>query len=511
MSKPLSRFHRTRFHGTKRHQCQCILTFLFLLVIGLTSNASPDLPLKKNGLELRQIPPYFLLNNTEKTVISWVSTEAYKAKTLVWNDFQQFEAEDKQPTRFHKMVFTGLHPQTEYRFKTDLGESGEFTTPVNDRHTRFTTVGHTGGTRAIDEYPVQTIFPLIGGLDSEFTLLLGDFCLFASIDDCKTEYFDLFRPLLKSTTVIPAPGNHEKNFNEHGHRNTLDNFRNLFPYHYPQPEGENAYYSFTYKNIRFYSVTLTKRPMYMDRNVLKHFEEDIKKSNSDFNIVFWGAENRVYDDEHRDIFRLFNKYKVDAIFGGADGGQFPWRRVYEGVPYYFAGSLGSRDRQFFYVDINDYYMKVRVFNAAGEKKQEFDQYARKTFKPQYTLDQNRTYRREEYTKYRNDEPILEWYLDDIPSQTINGIVIDADCFVGGKKMKDTVSYLHWVSEFPGQGEAGMNRLPYSLKNQIAQRHVLRLPENDPYGLKPYKLNRLALRFANCDKAEKIVINEAYIF
>jgi len=126
---------------------------------------------------------------------------------------------------------------------------------------------------------------------------------------------------MRKYPMWPTVGNHE----ESGGENGVENFTNFFGM-------KKAMYSFEYRNAKFIALPWPK--INNDKKKIKWLKKELKKAKGKHIFIYKHRPNytvgtKSYKDvegEETEITRLFDKYKVTAVFSGHDHIYFRTKR-----------------------------------------------------------------------------------------------------------------------------------------------------------------------------------------
>jgi hypothetical protein len=247
-----------------------------------------------------------------------------------------------------RTVIDGLQPASEYRYRVELGdvrEEGRFATAPElgvAAPLAFAVFGDNGSRPQMHRRIVEQVMTEA----PDFVLGTGDLVNHADDAAMWQTLFDVERPLLRTTVVFPALGNHD------GRAGGVEvaTWRSLFslPGRGTVGEGSPLYYGFSYGRSRFLILDSNARGAALDVETA-WLERELAAARDEPRLdhIFVVMHHPLFSiSRHggkpvlRRMWRpLFERYRVTAVFSGHD-------HVYEraevgGVHYFVSGGGGA--------------------------------------------------------------------------------------------------------------------------------------------------------------------------
>ena len=339
-----------------------ILVLLVLTVLAIVACWTPMQSGSWPGFAIR---PYITwLSETEAT-LNWRLKSSGSSRIEYGRTFDYEVGELITPGGVqHQAVLSGLSADTTYHYRVDNAFLGSFRTDKGDGKYSFSVIGHTHGTEQFGHYPDRVLASRLVELGVDFGIHCGDTTFFGTPASFGEYYFDVFARFLARTPMYVAPGNHDAGWPFLNGVN-LDPFKELFTFPYPESISENsaeAFYAVDKGGLKllFLSYTSDLSEGSLQRNWLR---EQLKSSQSDFNVIVYGGANAYFDE--KSLLKFLSHFRVDAILNG-DGSASaqPWRREY-GIPIYFTGTGGDRPHPLLYCEYKPEYLTLKKMDASG--------------------------------------------------------------------------------------------------------------------------------------------------
>jgi hypothetical protein len=262
------------------------------------------------GPYLRQVTP-------DSTAILWETNTVADSRVDYGSRLpEEFSRFDPTPVRRHRVVLSGLDPNTRYTYRAAsggaAGPAGSFTTaPLLPQPFRFVVYGDSRSSPSVHAQVVQNM------LDSAPALVFHTGDLVTTGRDYgvwQTEFFEPARELMRSVPLVPVLGNHE-----YGGAGPLWYF-----YFFDQPLDE-GWWALTYGNVRFLGLD-TDAPYTAGSPqhtwLLREFASAAYRAATWHIVIFHRPAftcTVAYSDDMgvRDhLVPLFELYGVDVVFQG---------------------------------------------------------------------------------------------------------------------------------------------------------------------------------------------------
>ena len=313
------------------------------LLAGSGATSAAGAPAGAEGL-LRG--PYLQNACEDAITICWRTRAPLRGRVDYWQPGrkERFYIEEPLPTTEHSVRLTRLKPGNHYKYSIDGMEAVYDLRTLPPAHTAAPTrvwiIGDsgTGNQNARAVYDAYSKFT--GDRPTDVWLMLGDNAYgYGTDQEFQNAVFNLYTPLLHTTCLWPAVGNHEtywchKDDNPLTH-NQADPYLAIFEM--PArgeaggvPSGTELYYSFDYGRTHFIcldSQVSSRKKEGAQYRWLKADLEQIRDDQTDWIIAYWhhapythGTHNSDKEREHiemREVFLpLLEAHGVDLTFGG---------------------------------------------------------------------------------------------------------------------------------------------------------------------------------------------------
>ena len=290
--------------------------------------------------------PYLQNATPDGITVLWRTRSPSRGRVDYWcaDEGQRLFLEEPVPTTEHRLRLSGLEPHRSYHYQiAGFDASHAFRTlptPHEAVSTRIWIIGDsgTGNQNARAVYHAYRDFT--AERPTDIWLMLGDNAYSHGTDQqFQNAVFELYTPLLHTTCVWPAVGNHETYWaRRDGNpltQNQADPYLAIFEM--PSqgeagglPSGSELYYSFDYGRTHLICLDsqISDRsqdgPMYQ---WLKADLEQVSDSDYDWIIAYWhhppythGTHNSDTEQQHVDMrenfLPLLEAHGVDLTFGG---------------------------------------------------------------------------------------------------------------------------------------------------------------------------------------------------
>ncbi len=252
---------------------------------------------------------------------------------------------DTQNTQLHDVAITGLEPGISYNYSISVNNADDFynrpyfnisipQNPVKDG-LRIVALGDCGTGTSEQALLQQQLVQFTSRKKADALLLLGDNAYYAGLkNEYKSKFFDVYgTDLLPSTTLWPAPGNHDYGDNTFSYPYYFD----LFTLPTNAESGglaslSESYYAYNIGDVHFISLDSfgSADGKRMSDSTSKQFRwlvEDLKQNKQNWTIVYFhhppfslGSHNADQEAEltaiRKTIVPVFDKYKVDLVLTG---------------------------------------------------------------------------------------------------------------------------------------------------------------------------------------------------
>jgi len=237
----------------------------------------------------------------------------------------------------HVALLEGLSPYTTYHYRVgtstyDLSEDITLKTAADSTQTQFNFVVYGDCRHSSDSINHQSVVDGIISVSPDFYLNTGDLVNDGDVIGDWNEFFDVENDLMKTTTLFPALGNHER---DHA------NYFNLF--YLP---GNERWYSFNYGHAHFVCLQIDGYADYIvDSAQYVWLEQDLANNTQPwtfvcFHIPPYSSGAHGSDLNVRAALQpLFDTYGVDMVFNGHDHDYE--RSIVNGVTYLVSGGGGA--------------------------------------------------------------------------------------------------------------------------------------------------------------------------
>ena len=450
-----------------------------------------------NNVSAETIRPYILSLNPTSATVCWVTNQEMRGKLSLYSVGSQIEFTESSTSTFHKVDMRNLISGTRYRYVVEDVYHAEFTTASTNDPFEIVVFGHTGGTEAEDQYPVELLAQKICDINPDFALCAGDITYYATLRGFTKNYFHRFGNFLASKPIYIAPGNHDCGW-PMLYGIDYSTFRKLFPYNYASENG--AYYSFVYKNTKFIALSYVMPKREDFQKQIKWLLNELDSSDSEFNIVFLGGAQEGYYDKKL-LFKSMVGHRVDLVFGG-DGANLAQNNI-DGINFFFAGTSFSRPHQFYYLQFEKYRFRVRLFDSTGIRKRGFWAF--------YSAKEKKVVQSLQAPIFLpgGGSPKLAVHFKPIAisSEEFDGIGL----IVEWNSNSDARLRVRWapVSEKKLLGERYFREQVLSVKANKTNKYLVPLPSVDPLSQKPYNLDEIYLRIEP-RKGHKVSPEQAHV-
>jgi predicted phosphodiesterase len=258
--------------------------------------------------------PYLLAPAPDAITVAWETGVAVSSSVVV--DGRRFDGGNQ---RHHVVRVGGLAPSTSYRYHVETGaastEEAELrTAPLTAERVRFVVYGdnRTNG----DAH--RRVVEAIAGESPDFLLNTGDLVASAREDEWRT-FFDIEYPVLLTTPIFPALGNHETY--SHGG----EGFTQLFPLGDASRFGGRVYsadYGAVHVAVLDSNGDLEAQARWLDQDLTRAEKNGAKHS---FVMLHWGPFSGRKAIMHGSngaarsyVVPVARAHRVDAIFSGHD-------------------------------------------------------------------------------------------------------------------------------------------------------------------------------------------------
>jgi hypothetical protein len=279
--------------------------------------------------------PYLLAPAPDAITVAW-QTGVATASTLVVDGRRL----DGGAGRQHVVRVDGLAPSTSYRYHVETGgsstEEAELrTAPKAGERVRFVVYGD----NRTDGDAHRRVVEAIAGESPDFLLNTGDLVASASEDEWRT-FFDIEYPLLLTTPLYPALGNHET------YRRGVDRFENLFPLGDRDRFGGRVYsadYGAVHVAVLDSNGDLEAQSKWLDHDLA---DAEKRGAKHEFVMLHWGPFCGRRSVMHGSngaartwLVPVARAHHVDAIFSGHD--HLYERGASQGLSYFVSGGGGA--------------------------------------------------------------------------------------------------------------------------------------------------------------------------
>ena len=309
-----------------------------LLLLALTGPARAEL---RAGPYLQAVTP------TSGTVM-WRSEPPAPARVIVEGPgLPAGGAIVDAPAATPRATFRGLRPATRYRYALEVGgvrETGELVTalaPGDDAAFELAVFGDNG--QAGDRHR-RVVEQVLAG-SSDFVVSTGDLVEDAARRELWHRLFAVERPLIRSTPIYPAFGNHD--VRSGGAR--IATARAYYELPGRAATDDELYYAFTYGRSRFVVLdsnargdALAAETAWLDRELAAARADPL------IDHAFVALHHPVFSVSHhggKEVIRnawrpLFERYRVTAVLSGHD---HVYERAETGGVHYFVSGGGGAD------------------------------------------------------------------------------------------------------------------------------------------------------------------------
>lgn len=285
------------------------------------SLAQPEPSLAAAGLDVA-IEPYILHLTDSSVQLVWRAIDPVANElTLVSLHTGESKTFPGTDTKQQSVIAEGLPPGTDFRWEIknkangSVTWSGSFRTLPLESNRRFAVVGHTHGSEHFGHYSDHLLAARIAEASPQFLIHTGDCVYYSTPKGWRTDFFDVFRPVLRHAPIYISPGNHDSGWP------FLDGmdlriFQQLFPH--PFADGNQgkpgaAYYDRVQGPVRFLFLSYVTD---LAEGSPQHgwIRKTLRDSTSEFNVVVLGGMNNYYDKPA--LRALLSSERVDAVLRG---------------------------------------------------------------------------------------------------------------------------------------------------------------------------------------------------
>jgi len=291
--------------------------------------------------------PYLTLKDGSTVAINWKSDrktsgslDYERADFFLENEELRKNIADREEGLFHHLALSGLDPGWEYVYRvdgTDRGEVNYFGSPDSDTGS-FSFFVY-GDTRTCPRrHRLVASEMALDPLDPAFIIHTGDL-VESPVSPNWADFFWAIEPFSKSTPLVPALGNHERND---------DSYYRAFELPAGGGDYGEQWYSFSYGPAKFIVLDSNADQIgltdFMEER--KWLEEELKDNTSPVTVVVF--HHPIYSSRYSTGIdkgladswgTLFEKYGVDLVFNGHVHSYE--RSVKNGVTYVVTGGGGA--------------------------------------------------------------------------------------------------------------------------------------------------------------------------
>ncbi len=289
--------------------------------------------------------PYLQNVAADSITIMWQLDEPVPASLVITGPAAERRVIDANADRVAEVRVDKLAPATKYHYEVTIGDqrwSGDFATAPSPGSTAPFSFVVFGDTRNGVEQHRRVLEKVIAEAPS-FVLATGDMVDEGYSEEQWQAFFDVELPLMKTTVLFPALGNHDRQ----GRGRTADTYRAYFAVPENGADTER-YYAFTFASARFvvldsnsYSFALTDQSAWLERELIAARQDPairhifIVMHHPPFSVSLHGG---AVDLRER-WTPLFEKYQVSAVFSGHD--HVYERALHNGIHYFVSGGGGA--------------------------------------------------------------------------------------------------------------------------------------------------------------------------
>lgn len=283
--------------------------------------ALASLPSDARAARLIRHPSIWLRTQTS-ALIAWQTKERTAGKVL-YGTSPELGSEASEPGKVadHAVALTDLEAGTKYYYRVvadrdTLSDGRDFfrTAPAADQAFRFLAFGDLG--RAT---PAQrAIAARAESLSADLVILTGDIIYEeGEAKNFTSQYFDVYRPLLRRIPFYPSLGNHDVS--------TQNGQPYLEAFHLPanNPAASERYYSFEYANAHFVALEAVREHTELPAAMLEWLGRDLAETKARWKFVFFhipvysNAGAHGSDSVMRaQLAPIFEAHGVDVVFQG---------------------------------------------------------------------------------------------------------------------------------------------------------------------------------------------------
>jgi len=283
---------------------------------------------------------------TDSSTIAWLSYGAYPD----CDKFLTISRINKE----HSINLNGLLSDITHCYKIYLtvdgstlaykADEGFFRTFKDEKGTFFSFIAFgDSGSNSEEQKKIAQLMEKKENID--FVIHTGDLVDSGKDEDATSQYFGMYKNLLKRVPFFIALGNHDygREFNKEEGRGFLK--ENYKPYHsWPMTGYGPHYYYFDIANARFIILdannfygAIVAPSLKKGSQQYKWLEDVLKLTNKTWKFIvihepiYSSGEHGVIEEEREILAPLFEKYKVDIVFHGHDHNYERTKPILNGV------------------------------------------------------------------------------------------------------------------------------------------------------------------------------------
>ena len=285
--------------------------------------------------------PYLQNQSTTAITVRWRTSANSNATVRYGTNVQNLtqSVSSATSTTEHELRVSGLTPDTKYYYSvgtstTTLASGIDYffvTSPAQAKPTRVWVIGDAGTGSAGQRAVRDAYYNYTGARGTDLWLMLGDNAYDNGTDsDYQSKVFDVYRDLLRNSTVWSTLGNHD------GHSASSATLSGPYYAMFSFPRsgeaggvasGTEAYYAFDYGNIHFVCLNSYDVDRSATGAMLSWLRNDLAANTKDWLITFFhhppyskGSHNSDTETElvqmRQNALPILESFGVDLVLGG---------------------------------------------------------------------------------------------------------------------------------------------------------------------------------------------------